>query len=64
MSPGVADPLKVLVDDAAVAGWVREGLPADHDWRQHARAARDWLGITEDLIADWNHELQAVLDEV
>ena len=29
MSPGIADPLKVLVDDAAVAGWVREGLPAD-----------------------------------
>ena len=27
-------------------------------------AARDWLGITEDLVADWNHELQAVLDEV
>jgi len=41
----------------------REGLPADHDWRQHARAALDWLGITEDLVADWNHELQAVLDE-
>jgi len=42
----------------------REGLPAEHDWQQHAGAARAWLGITEDLIADWNYELQAVLDEV
>jgi HD-like signal output (HDOD) protein len=40
----------------------REGLPAEHDWQQHAGAAREWLGITEDLVADWNHELQAVLD--
>ncbi len=29
MSPDLADPLKLLVDDATVAGWVREGLPAD-----------------------------------
>lgn len=29
MSPGLSDPLKLLVDDALVAGWVREGLPAD-----------------------------------
>ncbi|EFN60095.1 hypothetical protein CHLNCDRAFT_133411 [Chlorella variabilis] len=29
MSPGLSDPLKRLVDDAMVAGWVREGLPAD-----------------------------------
>lgn len=28
-SPGPSDPLKWLVDDARVAGWVREGLPAD-----------------------------------
>ena len=29
MSPDLADPLKCLVDEALVAGWVREGLPAD-----------------------------------
>ncbi|KAI3429649.1 hypothetical protein D9Q98_005734 [Chlorella vulgaris] len=29
MSPGLSDPLKCLVDDAVVAGWVREGLPSD-----------------------------------
>jgi len=29
MSPGLTDPLKLLVDEATVAGWVREGLPAD-----------------------------------
>lgn len=29
MSPSLSDPLKLLVDDALVAGWVREGLPAD-----------------------------------
>ena len=29
MSPGITDPLKVLVDDAMVASWVRQGLPAD-----------------------------------
>ena len=26
---GISDPLKVLVDDATVASWVREGLPSD-----------------------------------
>lgn len=29
MTEGLEDPLKVLVDDAKVAGWVREGLPSD-----------------------------------
>eukprot|EP00884_Botryococcus_braunii_P010094 jgi/Botrbrau1/19086/Bobra.0077s0003.2 len=29
MTPGITDPLKVLVDSATVAGWVREGLPND-----------------------------------
>ncbi|KAK9867723.1 hypothetical protein WJX84_004647 [Apatococcus fuscideae] len=29
MTPGITDPLKVLVDDAGVASWVREGLPSD-----------------------------------
>ncbi|KAJ9515913.1 hypothetical protein QJQ45_016901, partial [Haematococcus lacustris] len=29
MTEGISDPLKVLVDDAIVAGWVREGLPTD-----------------------------------
>ena len=29
MTDGVADPLKVLVDDAMVAGWIRQGLPSD-----------------------------------
>eukprot|EP00891_Asterochloris_glomerata_P001316 jgi/Astpho2/1316/Aster-06188 len=29
MTPGISDPLKVLVDDATVASWVREGLPSD-----------------------------------
>ena len=29
MTPGISDPLKVLVDDAMVAGWIREGLPSD-----------------------------------
>ncbi|CAD7704939.1 unnamed protein product [Ostreobium quekettii] len=29
MTEGISDPLKVLVDDALVAGWVREGLPSD-----------------------------------
>jgi dynein heavy chain len=29
MTAGVADPLKVLVDDATVAGWTRQGLPSD-----------------------------------
>ena len=29
MTAGISDPLKVLVDDATVASWVREGLPSD-----------------------------------
>lgn len=29
MTEGITDPLKVLVDDALVAGWIREGLPSD-----------------------------------
>ena len=29
MTEGISDPLKVLVDDAIVAGWLREGLPSD-----------------------------------
>jgi len=29
MTEGITDPLKVLVDDAIVAGWLREGLPSD-----------------------------------
>ena len=29
MTPGLADPLKVLVDEAMVASWVKEGLPSD-----------------------------------
>ncbi|KAK9817742.1 hypothetical protein WJX72_001478 [[Myrmecia] bisecta] len=29
MTAGITDPLKVLVDDATVASWVREGLPSD-----------------------------------
>lgn len=29
MTEGISDPLKVLVDDAMVAGWIREGLPSD-----------------------------------
>jgi dynein heavy chain, axonemal len=29
MTEGITDPLKVLVDDAMVAGWVREFLPSD-----------------------------------
>lgn len=42
----------------------REGLAPEHDWQQHAGAARDWLGVTEDEVGDWDHALQAVLDEV
>jgi dynein heavy chain len=29
MTEGLVDPLKVLVDDAVVAGWISEGLPSD-----------------------------------
>lgn len=29
MTEGISDPLKVLVDDALVASWIREGLPSD-----------------------------------
>ncbi|MEW5298846.1 MAG: hypothetical protein WDW36_001923 [Sanguina aurantia] len=29
MTEGISDPLKVLVDDAMVASWTREGLPSD-----------------------------------
>lgn len=29
MTEGISDPLKVLVDDAMIAGWIREGLPSD-----------------------------------
>uniref|UniRef100_A0A061RCW1 Flagellar alpha dynein n=1 Tax=Tetraselmis sp. GSL018 TaxID=582737 RepID=A0A061RCW1_9CHLO len=29
MTEGLTDPLKLLADDAQVAGWVREGLPSD-----------------------------------
>ncbi len=29
MTEGITDPLKVLVDDAMVASWIREGLPSD-----------------------------------
>lgn len=29
MTPGLSDPLKVLVDEAVVASWVKEGLPSD-----------------------------------
>ena len=29
MTPGLSDPLKILVDEAVVAGWVKEGLPSD-----------------------------------
>ena len=42
----------------------REGLDTEHDWRHRAAAARDWLGVNEDDVADWNHLLQPVLDAV
>jgi HD-like signal output (HDOD) protein len=42
----------------------REGLDAEHDWKQHAGAAHAWLGVTEDDMAEWNHQLQPVLDAV
>lgn len=42
----------------------REGLAAEHDWPQHAVAARNWLGVNEDDVADWDHLLQPVLDAV
>jgi dynein heavy chain len=29
MTPGLSDPLKVLIDEAMVASWVKEGLPSD-----------------------------------
>lgn len=29
MTPGLVDPVKLLVDDATVAQWVRQGLPSD-----------------------------------
>jgi len=42
----------------------REGLDTEHDWQQHAGAARDWLGVNQDDVADWDHLLQPVLDAV
>ncbi len=42
----------------------REGLAPEHDWQRHAVAARDWLGVNEDDVADWDHLLQPVLDAV
>ena len=42
----------------------REGLPPEHDWQQQAGAARDYLGIGEDEVGDWAHELQPVLEAV
>ena len=42
----------------------RENLHPEHDWKLHAAAARDWLGITEGEIADWDERLNLVLDAV
>ncbi len=42
----------------------REGQAPEHDWQHQAAAARDCLGIGEDEIGDWAHELQPVLDAI
>lgn len=42
----------------------REGLSPELDWQHHAGIARDWLGVTEDEVGDWQHALQPVLDAV
>ncbi|MDO9096336.1 MAG: hypothetical protein Q8R98_11895 [Rubrivivax sp.] len=42
----------------------RDGLVPEHDWLQHAGAAGDGLGVSEDEVGDWDHPLQPVLDEV
>jgi HD-like signal output (HDOD) protein len=42
----------------------REGQPPERGWAQQASAARDCLGIGEDEVGDWAHQLQSVLDQV
>jgi HD-like signal output (HDOD) protein len=42
----------------------RENLEAEHDWKLHAGAALDWLGLTEGEVADWDERLQPLLDAV
>lgn len=36
MTEGISDPLKVLVDDAIIASWIKEGLPSDPTSVQNA----------------------------
>ena len=36
MTEGISDPLKVLVDDAIIASWIKEGLPSDPTSIQNA----------------------------
>ena len=36
MTPGLSDPVKVMVDDATIAQWVSEGLPSDPTSIQNA----------------------------
>lgn len=61
----------VEVQTLVALGWLadgivleREGLTPENDWPQQASAARDFLGVGEDEVGDWQHALQPVLDAV
>lgn len=66
-SKGQDAEVQALVALAVIANGIvheREGQPHEQGWAQQATAARDCLGIGEDEIGDWSHELQKVLDQV
>jgi HD-like signal output (HDOD) protein len=42
----------------------RESVPAESDAAHQATLARAWLGVDEEDVADWEHDMQPLLDAV